>query len=141
VSVTPIDVKTREQREATLRALLEAQNRHDLEGCLACFAHPRFELVGNQRVYDGPDEVRRYYHTTFGAFPDMAFELIAAHHSERAVFVEMWMSGSHLGSRHDFEATGKHFRCRAAAVFQFEEAGLVGARIYYDTGTIARQLA
>ena len=29
------------------------------------------------------------------------------------------MSGSHLGSRHDFEATGKHFRCRMAGVFQF----------------------
>jgi ketosteroid isomerase-like protein len=53
----------------------------------------------------------------------------------------MWMSGSHLGSRHDFEATGKHFRARAAVIFQFQEAGLVGARIYYDTGTIARQLA
>jgi len=57
------------------------------------------------------------------------------------VFVEMWMSGSHLGSRHDFEATGKHFRARAAALFQFQDASLIGARIYYDTGTIARQLA
>jgi steroid delta-isomerase-like uncharacterized protein len=141
VTVTPIDAKRREQREATLRALLEAQNRHDPGACLACFAHPRYELVGNQRVYDGPDEVRRYYDTTFGAFPDLTLELISAHHAEGAVFVEMWMSGSHLGSRHDFEATGKRFRCRAAAVFQFDDAGLVGARIYYDTGTIARQLA
>ena len=37
--------------------------------------------------------------------------------------------------------TGKRFRCRMAAIFQFADAGLVGARIYYDTGTIARQLA
>lgn len=140
MSVTPIDVKQREQREGTLRALLDAQNRHDADGALACFAHPRYELVGNQRVYEGADEVRRYYATTFGAFPDLRFELIDAHHSESAVFVEMWMSGSHLGNRRDFEATGKHFRARMAAIFQFQEAGLVGARIYYDTGTIARQL-
>ena len=66
------------------------------------------------------DDVRRYYATTFGAFPDIAFELIAAHHSDTSLFVEMWMSGSHLGSRHDFEATGKHFRCRMAGVFQFQ---------------------
>ena len=141
MSVTPIDAKQRDHREATLRALLEAQNRHDVEASLACFAHPRYELVGNQRVYEGASEVRRYYATTFGAFPDLTFELIAAHHADSSVVVEMWMSGSHLGTRHDFEATGKRFRCRMAAIFQFAEAGLVGARIYYDTGTIARQLA
>jgi steroid delta-isomerase-like uncharacterized protein len=141
VSVTPIDAKQRAKREATLAALLEAQNRQDAEASLACFAHPRYELVGNQRVYEGTAEVQRYYATTFGAFPDIHFELIAAHHADHAVVAEMWMSGSHLGSRHDFEATGKHFRCRMAAVLQFDEADLVVARIYYDTGTIARQLA
>jgi len=59
MTVTPIDAKQREQREATLRALLEAQNRHDVDASLACFAHPRYELVGNQRVYDGVEEVSR----------------------------------------------------------------------------------
>jgi steroid delta-isomerase-like uncharacterized protein len=141
MSVTPIDAKQRDQRESTLRALLDAQNRQDADAALACFAHPRYELVGNQRVYEGAEDVRRYYATTFGAFPDLRFEMIASHHSDSSVVVEMWMSGSHLGSRHDFEATGKHFRCRMAAVFQFQDSGLIGARIYYDTGTIARQLA
>ena len=141
MTVTPIGTHLRDEREAVLRRLLEAQNRHDAKASLACFAHPRYELVGNQRVYDGADDVSRYYATTFGAFPDIAFELIEAHHADGSVLVEMWMSGSHLGTRRDFEATGKHFRCRAAAVFQFREADLIGARIYYDTGTIARQLA
>ncbi len=141
MSVTPIAARQRDQRERTLRGLLDAQNRQDVEASLACFAHPRYELVGNQRVYEGVDEVRRYYATTFGAFPDLAFELIAAHHADASLVVEMWMSGSHLGSRHGFPATGKHFRCRVAGVFQFQDTGLVGARIYYDTGTIARQLA
>jgi len=141
MTVTPIGTRLRDQREEVLRRLLEAQNRHDAEASLACFAHPRYELVGNHRVYDGADDVGRYYATTFGAFPDIAFDLIEAHHADGAVLVEMWMSGSHLGSRHDFEATGKRFKCRMAAVFQFQDAGLIGARIYYDTGTIARQLA
>lgn len=141
MTVTPIDAKQRSAREATLAALLDAQNRHDPKASLACFAHPRYELVGNQRVYEGEREVERYYATTFGAFPDIRFDLITVHHAESSVIAEMWMSGSHLGSRHDFEATGKRFRCRMAAVFQFQETNLVGARIYYDTGTIARQLA
>jgi len=51
------------------------------------------------------------------------------------------MSGTHLGSGTDFEATGKRFRCRSAVIFLFEDERLVGARVYYDTGTIARQLA
>lgn len=141
MSVTPIDARQRAQREQTLRDLLAAQNRQDVDASLACFAHPRYELVGNQRVYEGAEEVRRYYATTFGAFPDLAFELIASHHADASLVVEMWMSGSHLGSRRGFPATGKHFRCRMAGVFQFQDIGLIGARIYYDTGTIARQLA
>ncbi len=141
MSVTPIDSKARTQREATLEALLEAQNRHDAAASVACFSHPRYELVGNQRVYEGAAEVVRYYESTFATFPDLAFELITAHHADEALVVEMWMSGSHLGSRRDFEATGKRFRCRMAAVFQFQGTSLIGARIYYDTGTIARQLA
>jgi predicted ester cyclase len=57
------------------------------------------------------------------------------------VTAELWMSGSHLGSRTDFEATGKRFRCRMVSLFQFSGDDLVGVRIYYDTGTIVRQLA
>lgn len=141
MSVVPIDSKRREEREATLRALLDAQNRHDTEATVACFAHPRCELVGNQRVYDGAEEVAQYYASTFAAFPDLGFALIAAHHADTALVAELWMSGSHLGSRGALEATGKHFRCRIAAVFQFQDSDLIGARIYHDTGTIARQLA
>ena len=102
---------------------------------------PRYELVGNQRVYDGAEDVGRYYATTFGAFPDIAFELIRATTPTARYSVEMWMSGSHLGTRHDFEATGKHFRCRAPRCSSSARPTSIGARIYYDTGTIARQLA
>ena len=141
MSVTPIDAKLRERREAKLRDLLAAQNARDVEACLSHFAHPRYELVGNQRVYDGTDEVRRYYELATELFPDMSFEVIATHHSDDVVTAELWMSGSHLGSRTGFEATGKHFRARMVVLFQFTVDDLVGARIYYDTGTIARQLA
>jgi steroid delta-isomerase-like uncharacterized protein len=141
LSVTPIDAKARASREGTLSALLEAQNRRDIEASLACFAAPRYELIGNQRVYDGPDEVRRYYQTTWSIFPDLTFELIDRHHADDTVIAELWMSGTHRGSRPGFEATGKRFRCRMASFFRFAGNDLVGVRIYYDTATIARQLA
>jgi steroid delta-isomerase-like uncharacterized protein len=139
--VTSIASKQHEQRERVLRRLLEAQNAGDADGALACFAHPRYELVGNQRVYDGADEVRHYYEVTRRYFPDLRFEVIAVHHGDDAAVCELWMSGTHLGSGPDFEATGRHFRCRTAVIFSFEGDRLVSARVYYDSGTIARQLA
>ena len=139
--VTSIASKQHDQRERVLRRLLEAQNAGDVAGALACFAHPRYELVGNQRVYDGADEVRRYYEMIRRYFPDLRFEVIDVHHGDDAVVCEMWMSGTHLGSGRDFEATGRRFRCRTAVIFTFDGDRLTSARVYYDTGTIARQLA
>ncbi len=139
--VTPIGSKFGERRKAVLRRLLDAVNARDDEAALACFDHPRYELIGNHRVYDGPDEVRHYYDMTRHYFPDLHFEVIDWHQADDAVVAELWMSGTHLGSGRDFEATGRSFRCRTAMIFSFEGERLVGARIYYDTGTIARQLA
>jgi steroid delta-isomerase-like uncharacterized protein len=139
--VLPIDAKLRERREGVLRELLEAQRSHDADRAVSCFGHARYELIGNNHVYDGADEVSRYYRETWATFPDFALELIELHHADTAVWAEFHMSGTHLGARPGFEPTGKRFRCRGAAIFSFDGAALTGARIYYDTGTIARQLA
>jgi predicted ester cyclase len=139
--VTPIGAALQRRREDVLQRLLDAQNTKDLNAALACFARPRYELIGNCRVYDGADEVRGYYEMTRRYFPDLRFEVIAVHHAADAAVAEVWMSGTHLGSGSDFEASGKRFRCRTAIIFGFEGDSLVGARVYYDTGTIARQLA
>lgn len=139
--VTPIGSLLERRRQELLEELLAAQNGNDVSGALACFAHPRYELIGNNRVYDGEAEVRAYYEMTRHYFPDLHFEVIAVHHSADVVVSEAWMSGTHLGSGTDFEASGKRFRCRTAIIFVFEGESLVCARVYYDTGTIARQLA
>lgn len=139
--VTPIGAKAKSRREELLQRLLAAQNAHDVDGAIGCFDHPRYELVGNQRVYDGADQVRQYYDVTRRYFPDLEFAVIDVHHAEDATVCELWMTGTHLGSGPDFEATGHRFRCRTATIFEFDGERLVGARVYYDTGTIARQLA
>jgi predicted ester cyclase len=139
--VTPIGIKLHHRRQLLIERLLDAHNRADFNTALACFAHPRYELVGNNRVYDGANEVRHYYESTRRIFPDLRFEEIAVHHGDDAAVCELWMSGTHLGSGRDFEATGRRFRCRTAVIFGFEGEQLVGVRLYYDTGTIARQLA
>jgi predicted ester cyclase len=138
---TPIGKALRQRRQEVLERLLHAQNSNDMATALECFAHPRYELIGNHRVYDGAEEVRRYYETARGYFPDLHLEIQTIHHADDAAIAEVRMSGTLLGSGPHFEATGKRFQCLAAIIFRFDNDQLIGARAYYDTGTIARQLA
>lgn len=139
--VVPISDKLRAEREDRLRRHLEAQNSGDVDAVLETFATPRIELIASGRVLDGPDAVRGYLEERRRSFPDQHFEIICYHHSDRAVISEHWMSGTNLGDLHGVEATGKHFKARMAAIYEFDEADIVNVRLYYDAGTIARQLA
>ncbi len=141
VPVTSIDVRLRGAREDALRSLLDAQNRRDVDAAVACFAKPRYELIATRRVFDGPEAVRRYLAASMATFSDLRFETHTVHHAADAVVAELTMSGTHTGDRPGVPATGRSFRCPMAAIFAFEGTDLVGARLYYDTGTIARQLA
>ena len=139
--VVPISDKLREARETVLRVHLEAQNAGDVDAVLATFHRPRVELIASGRVLEGPDAVRGYLEERRRSFPDQRFEVICHHHSDGAVVSEHWMTGTHLGDLHGVEPTGRHFKARMASIFEFEGDALVNHRLYYDAGTIARQLA
>lgn len=139
--VVPISDKLREAREELLRRHLEAHTAGDIDGVVATFARARMELIASGRVLDGADAVRSYLQDRRRAFPDQAFEVICHHHSDRAVVSEHWMTGTHLGAVHGVEPSGKRFRARMASIFDFDGGALVNQRLYYDAGTIARQLA
>ena len=139
--VVPISDKLREARELVLRAHLDAQNAGDIDGVLATFARPRIELIASSRVIDGEADVRAYLEDRRRSFPDQHFEVISHHHSDTAVISEQWMTGTHLGDLHGVEPSGRRFKARMAAIFEFDGSDLVGSRLYFDAGTIARQLA
>ncbi len=128
-------------REAALHRHLEAERSADPDAILATFVHPRYELVGNGRVYDGESEVRGYLEERARIFPDLATEIIHLWHSPDVVAAELWLSGTHSGGFAEVAAPGRHFRVRTACFFMFDGEGLVAARAYFDSGTIARQLA
>ncbi len=108
---------------------------------LATFARPRIELIASGRVLEGADAVRAYLAERRRSFPDQHFEVICHHHSDGAVVSEHWMTGTHLGDLQGVEPTGRRFKARMAAIFEFDGDQLVNQRLYYDAGTIARQLA
>jgi steroid delta-isomerase-like uncharacterized protein len=133
-------VDQREQREALVREHMESENRHEFDLTLGTFDHPRYEIIPTGDVYDGPEEVMRYFTETRTAFPDQRNELIALHHADDAVIVEFWLRGTHEGAFKGFEPTGKSFECRCVAFFLFEGERLVCERAYFDAATIAQQL-
>ena len=130
----------RAARERIVREHMESENRHAFDVTLATFHHPRYEIVPTGDVYDGAEEVAGYFTETRRAFPDQRNELIALHHGDDAVVVEFDLLGTHLGPLRGLPPTGRDFRCRMTAFFEFEGDRIVCERVYFDQATLLRQL-
>ncbi len=135
-----VDEQQRERREALVREHMESENDHAFDVTMGTFDHPRYEIVPTGDVYDGEDEVRRYFEDSRAAFPDQRNELIALHHTDAGVIVEFDLLGTHEGPLRGIPATGKAFTCRSVAFFLFEDDRLVCERVYFDAATILSQL-
>jgi steroid delta-isomerase-like uncharacterized protein len=130
----------RETREQIVRQHMESENQHEFDKTLETFKHPRYELIATGEVIDGSEDVARYYQETRAAFPDQRNEIIKLRHADDAVIVEFDLLGTHEGTFRGLPPTGRAFRCRMAAIFEFEADGLVSERVYFDSATILRQL-
>ncbi|HYC55556.1 MAG TPA: ester cyclase [Candidatus Binatia bacterium] len=130
----------RKRREAVIREHMETENRHEFDRTLKTFKQPRYELVATGDVFDGQEQVAAYYKASRSAFPDQRNEVLAFHHADDAIIVEFDLLGTHKGELRGIPPTGKEFRCRMIAVFEFEGELIVCERVYYDAATILRQL-
>jgi steroid delta-isomerase-like uncharacterized protein len=130
----------RKKREAIVREHMDSENRHQFDATLATFHHPRYELVATGDVYDGTEEVERYFEETRRAFPDQRNELLAIHHADDAVLVEAVIRGTHLGPLRALPPTGRGFELPILSVFAFDRDRLLGERVYFDQITMLRQL-
>jgi steroid delta-isomerase-like uncharacterized protein len=130
----------RDRREAVVREHMTSENRQQFEVTLGTFAHPRYELIATGEVYDGTEEVARYYAASRAAFPDQRNEVRAVHHADDAVIVEFDLLGTHQGPLRGVPPTGRPFRCRMLALFLFAGDRIVCERVYFDSATILRQL-
>jgi steroid delta-isomerase-like uncharacterized protein len=135
-----VDAALRAAREAIVREHAESENDQEFDRTMATFHHPRYEIIPTGEVHDGEEAVARYFEETRRAFPDQRNEVIALHHSDDAVIMELNVKGTHNGSFRGLPPTGRSFTCRSTALFIFEEDRLVCERVYFDAGTILRQL-
>ena len=97
----------RARREAVVRAHMEAENQHDYDTVIGTFAHPRYELMATGQVFDGEDEVRRYFTLSRTPFPDQRNELVSMRSTDDAVIVELDLLGTHEGPLRGHEPTGQ----------------------------------
>jgi len=134
------DPSLRRRREEIVREHMDSENRHEFDATLDTFGHPRYELIGTGEVYDGAEQVGRYYEDTRRAFPDQRNELLALHHADDAVLVEAIVRGTHRGPLRNLPPTGREFELPILAVFAFQGESLVCERVYFDQTTVLRQL-
>ena len=135
-----------ERRLKTVRDHMALECACDWDGVIATFEHPRYEMYGPGTVFDGEAQVRGYFAASRTPFPDQGNEIIALAHDGDTVLVEFWLTGTHLGPLRTpagmIEPTGRAFRVRMAATFEFPPGGdkVICERPYFDQGMVLRAL-
>jgi steroid delta-isomerase-like uncharacterized protein len=131
-----------ERRLAIVREHMESENTHDFDVTMATFDHPRYEIIPTGEVYDGPEEVATYFKITRTAFPDQRNENTTLRVADDAIIAEFDLLGTHRGELRGIPPTGRSFRCRVCAIFEFPAGSdhIICERVYFDTATIAQQL-
>lgn len=130
----------------TVRRHMALEVTHEWDEVIATFEHPRYEMHGGGQVFDGQDAVRAYFAASRTPFPDQGNEIIAIAHAGETVLVEFWLTGTHSGplrvGGRTIPPTGKAFRVRMAATFEFKPGSdrILCERPYFDQGMIVRAL-
>ncbi len=113
---------------------MDAENVHDFDSVIDTFEHPRYELMASGRVFDGEDEVRKYFAQSRAVFPDQRNENAVLRTVDDGVLAEFDLLGTHRD-------TGKPFRSRMAALFLFDDDKIVCERVYFDQTSIEKQVS
>ncbi len=129
------------RRAAVVKAHIEAEAvTHDVAAALATFHHPRYEVPALGAVVDGSDAVDALLHQLLTAFPDFYIQQQAQYHAEDAIIVECVFGGTHRGVWAGLAPTGRRMDVQAALIFLFEGENLICEKVYFDHGTVLRQL-
>jgi steroid delta-isomerase-like uncharacterized protein len=133
-------------REAARIAIVEKhvrfENAHDLDGVLGTFGKDaRYDDEPWGEHHEGLNGVREFYEQLMKAMPDLEIDIQRRHIAQDAILLEVVIRGTHLGEWRGLPATGRRVEFPLCGVYTFDaEDRLAGERIYYDRGTVLRQL-
>lgn len=137
-----ISKERRAARIAIVEQHIRLENEHDLEGLLRTFGvSARYDDEAWDEHYEGPHGVRLFYTQLLKALPDLEIEIQHQHVADEAIVVEVLIRGTHLGGWRGLPATGRRVQFPLCGVYTFDaDDRLAGEKIYYDRGTVLKQL-
>ena len=129
-------------RIAIVEQHIRFENEHDLEGVVGTFGDTaRYDDEPWDEHYQGRSGVRLFYEQLMRALPDLEIEVRHRYVAEDAVVVEVVIRGTHLGGWRGLPATGRRVEFPLCGVYTFgDDHRLSGEKIYYDRGTVLKQL-
>ena len=121
---------------------IRLENAHDLESVLNTFGDTaRYEDEAWEEHYEGASGVRSFYTQLMSALPDLVIDVKKMHVTDEAIVVEVMIRGTHLGAWRGLPATGRQVEVPLCGIYTFDgDDRLAGEKIYYDRGTVLRQL-
>jgi steroid delta-isomerase-like uncharacterized protein len=138
-----VDPARLKARLANVEEHVRCESRHDLAGLMATFgAEARYDDEPWQDHRLGLDAVRSYYTGLLTSLPDLSIAVRHRHIASDAIVLEVTIRDTHLGVwRGGLRATGRCVEFPLCGIFTFDAHDrLAGERIYYDRGTVMRQL-
>jgi steroid delta-isomerase-like uncharacterized protein len=129
-------------RIAVVEQHIRLENEHDIEGVLRTFGDSaRYDDEPWDEHYTGQNGVRLFYEQLMKALPDLEIEVQHRHVTDDAILLEVMIRGTHIGAWRGLPATGRSVEFPLCGVYTFDpDDRLAGERIYYDRGTVLRQL-
>jgi steroid delta-isomerase-like uncharacterized protein len=133
---------SRSARIALVEQHVRMENEHDLEGVLTTFGDTaQYDDESWGEHYHGRSGVRQFYETLMQALPDLEIDVKRRHVTDEHILLEVIIRGTHLGGWRGLPATGRRVEFPLCGVYTFDaDDRLAGERIYYDRGTVLRQL-
>jgi steroid delta-isomerase-like uncharacterized protein len=129
-------------RLAVVERHVRLENEHDLEGVLGTFGDSaRYDDEPWAEHYEGKSGVREFYQQLMAALPDLKIDILRRHVTDNAIILEVMIRGTQLGKWRGLPATGRRIDLPLCGVYTFDDQDrLAGEKIYYDRGTVLRQL-
>ena len=111
---------------ALMDRLTAAQNAHDLDGMLACFAedYRSEQPLFPARNFDGIDQVRANWSALLEGIPDFRAEIVRSAVEGDTLFVEIHWTGT--------KADGTPFDERGVLIMGIENDRIAWGRLYAD---------
>ena len=121
---------------------IRLENEHDLDGVLLTFGKTaRYDDAAWREHYEGGNGVRQFYEQLMKALPDLEIKVQRQHVTDDAVLLEVMIRGTHLGEWRGLPATGRKVEVPLCGIYTFDsDDRLAAEKIYYDRGTVLRQL-